>query len=42
MVHGVLDDNSDPYRNMVIDATGMNQGHAGQCLIVDKKPNMHT
>jgi hypothetical protein len=29
-VHGVVDDNSYPYRNMVIDAMKMNQGHIGQ------------
>ena len=27
-VHGVIDDNNNPYRNMVIDAMRMNQGHA--------------
>jgi hypothetical protein len=26
-VHGVIDDNSNSYRNMVMDVIGMNQGH---------------
>jgi hypothetical protein len=26
-MHGVVDDNSNPYRTMVIDAIRMNQGH---------------
>jgi len=38
-VHGVINDNSNHYRNMVIDAMGMNQGHASQCLFVNKEPN---
>ena len=38
-VHGVINDNSNHYRNMVIDVMGMNQGHASQCLFVDKEPN---
>jgi hypothetical protein len=28
-VHRVVDDNSNLYRNMVMDAIRMNQGHAG-------------
>jgi hypothetical protein len=27
-MHGVVDDNSNPYRTMVMDAMRMNQGHA--------------
>ena len=27
-VHGVVDDNSNPYSTMVMDAMRMNQGHA--------------
>jgi hypothetical protein len=38
----VVDDNSNSYRNMVIDAMEMNQGHAGQCSILDEKPNAGT
>jgi NRPS condensation-like uncharacterized protein len=26
-VHGVIDDNSNPYRNIVMDVIGMNHGH---------------
>jgi hypothetical protein len=26
-VHGVIDDNSNPYRNIVMDMIGMNHGH---------------
>jgi len=37
--HEVVDDNSNPYRNMVIDAIRMNQGYAGQCSIIDEEPN---
>jgi hypothetical protein len=39
-VHRVVDDNSNPYRNMVMDAVRMNQGHTDQCSIVDKEPNV--
>ena len=28
-VHGVVDDNSNPYRNIVIDAIRMNRGYDG-------------
>ena len=41
-VHGVVDDNSNPYRNMVMDAVGMNQGYVDQCQIVDEEPNAST
>jgi len=33
-VHGVVNDNSNPYRNMVMDATRMNQGNINQCSII--------
>jgi hypothetical protein len=36
-VHGVIDDNSNPYRNMVMDMMRMNQGHTGS--IIDEEPN---
>jgi hypothetical protein len=29
-VHEVINNNSNPYRNMIMDAMIMNQGHAGQ------------
>jgi hypothetical protein len=38
-VYGVVDDNSNPWRTMVIDAMRMNQGYAGECLIIDKELN---
>ena len=39
-MHGVVDDNSNPYRTMVMDAMRMNQGHVGQYPIVDEEPNV--
>jgi hypothetical protein len=38
-VHGVVDDNSNPYRTMIIDAMRMNKCHIDQCPIVDEEPN---
>jgi len=38
-VHGVIDDNSNPCMNIVIDTMRKNQGYAGQCPIVDEEPN---
>jgi len=35
----VVDDNSNSYRNKVIDAMRMNQGHTSRCPIIDKEPN---
>jgi hypothetical protein len=37
--HGVVNDNSNPYRHMVIDAMRMNQGNVSQCPIVEEEPN---
>ena len=34
-VHEVVNDNSNPYRNMVMDAVRMNQGNVSQCPIVE-------
>jgi hypothetical protein len=39
-VHRVVDDNSNLYRNMVMDGIRMNQGHAGQCPILDEENNV--
>ena len=39
-VYRVVDDNSNPYRNTVMDAMRINQGHAGQCPIVDGELNV--
>jgi hypothetical protein len=38
-VHGVVDDNNNPYKNMVMNVMRMNQGYAGKCSIVDEVPN---
>jgi hypothetical protein len=38
-VHGVANDNSNPYTNMVMDAMRMNQGNVSQCPIVEEEPN---
>jgi hypothetical protein len=35
-VHKVVNDNSNPYKNMVIDAMRMNQGNVSQCPIVEE------
>jgi hypothetical protein len=37
---GVLDNNNNPYRNMIMDAMWMNQSHAGQCPIIEQS-NVH-
>ena len=39
-MYGVVDDNSNPYMNMVIDAMRMNQGYAGENPIVDEESNV--
>jgi len=38
-VHGVIDDNINPYKNMVMDVMRINWGHVGQCSIVDEERN---
>jgi hypothetical protein len=38
-VHEVVNDNSNPYRNMVMDAMRMNQSNVGQYPIVKEEPN---
>ena len=35
-VHGVVDGNGNPYRNMVMHVMRMTQGYTGECPIVDK------
>jgi len=40
-VHEVVNDNSNPYRNMVMDAMRMNQDNVSQCPIVEEKPNAY-
>jgi hypothetical protein len=41
-MHEVIDENSNPYRNIIIDVMGMNQSYVGQCLIVDEESNVDT
>jgi hypothetical protein len=38
-MHGVANDNSNHYRNMVMDTMTMNQGNVSQCPIEEKEPN---
>jgi hypothetical protein len=38
-VYRVVDDNNNPYKNMVMDAMIMNQGHTGHYPIVDEELN---
>jgi len=38
-VHEAANDNTNPYRNMVMDAMRMNQGKVSQCPIVEEEPN---
>jgi len=38
-VHEATNDNTNPYRNMVMDAMRMNQGNVSQCSIVEEEPN---
>jgi len=38
-VHEAANDNTNPYRNMVMNAMRMNQGNVNQCPIVEEEPN---
>jgi hypothetical protein len=38
-VHEATNDNTNPYRNMVMDAMRINQGNVSQCPIVEEEPN---
>ena len=38
-VHEAANDNTNPYRNMVMDAMRMNQGNVSQCPIIEEEPN---
>jgi len=38
-VHEAANDNTNPYRNMVMDAMRMNQGNVSYCPIVEEEPN---
>ena len=39
-VYKIVNDNSNPYRNMVIDAMRMNQGYVDQCPVINEVPNI--
>jgi hypothetical protein len=38
-VHEAANDNTNPYRSMVMDAMRMNQGNVSQCPIIEEEPN---
>ena len=38
-MHEVGNDNSNPYRNMVMDAMRMSEGNVSECPIVEEEPN---
>jgi hypothetical protein len=38
-VHEAANDNTNPYRNMVMDVMRMNEGNVSQCPIVKEEPN---
>jgi len=35
-VHEVVNDNSNPYKNMVMDAMRMNEGNVSDCPIIEE------
>jgi hypothetical protein len=40
-VHEVVNDNNNPYRNMVMDAIRMNEGNVSECPIIEEEPNAY-
>jgi len=38
-VHGVVNENNNPYMNIVMEAMRMNQGNVSQCPIVEEESN---
>jgi len=36
-VHGVVDNNNNHYKSMVMDAIRMNHSYVGECSIVDEE-----
>jgi len=38
-MHEVGNENSNPYRNMVMDAMRMSQGNVSECPIIEEEPN---
>lgn len=41
-MHGVIDDNSNRYRNIVTNVMGINHGCASECSTIDEEPNADT
>ena len=41
-MHEVGNDNSNPYRNMIMDAMRMREGNISECPIVEEEPNADT
>jgi hypothetical protein len=41
-MHEVGNENSNPYRNMVMNAMRMSEGNVSECSIVEKEPNADT
>jgi hypothetical protein len=39
-VHEVGNDNSNPYRNMVMDAMRISEGNVSECPIIEEEPNV--
>jgi hypothetical protein len=39
-VHEAINDNNNPYINMIMDVMRMNRGYTGQCPIVDEEFNV--
>ena len=39
-MHEVGNDNSNPYRNMVMDAMRMSEGNVSECPIIEEEPNV--
>jgi len=37
--YGVVDDNSNPYKDMIMNVIRMNQGYVGQYSIIDEESN---
>jgi len=38
-MHGVVDENNNSYRNMIMDAMRMNKSYSGEYLIIDEEQN---
>ena len=40
-MHGVVNDNSNPYKKMIMDSMKINQDYASEYSIIDEKPNAY-